>query len=88
MAGLNDSGEASSAPAKRTRNVTEASGTVELVGGPTLFIGTGGTLVLDGIGDARETKTAFTVADGAQIPVRVARLYLDESDAANIVAIW
>lgn len=86
--GITDTGEASTAPAKRTAAVDVSASNAEFNTGPTLYIGTGGTIIIDGIGDAPGTMTPFVVPDGTWMPVRVARIYSAGTDAENIVAIW
>jgi hypothetical protein len=52
-----------------------------------LFVGTGGTLVMRGIGDAADQQWK-NVQDGAILPFRVAYIRATGTTASNILALY
>jgi hypothetical protein len=77
------------APATRTKAFDPESDTA--VEGATLYVGTGGDVVVDAQRDEDGTKTTFVnVPDGYLLPVRVKKVYGagDGTTAADLVLIW
>lgn len=54
--------------------------------GKALYVGTGGTIVMRGLGDA-DARTWAKVPDGAMIPFRAARILATGTTAADLLVI-
>ena len=78
------------APATHSENTLNGVET-EVPLGATLYVGTGGDIVVDAQRDSDGAKTVFVnVPDGSVLPVRVKRIYgaADGTTAEDLVLIW
>ena len=84
--------EHSLAPATRTLAIDPETGGVNgPEEGATVYVGTGGNIVIRGMRDSDETKTPFkNVPSGSFLPVRVRTVYGsdDGTTASDLVVIW
>ena len=79
----------SASPASMAKAVTP-SDTVDLPQGEcrALYVGVGGTVVLQGSGNPREDVAFLNVASGTVLPVEAVRVKSTGTTAASIVALY
>ncbi len=91
MSARSEDSASASAPATRSAAFDpETSGAEEQIGA-TVYVGTGGDVVLDAQRDVDGTKTIFrNVPDGYMLPVRVKKIYpaADGTTASDLVLVW